>query len=77
MERKLYCAECGCEIPSYEDAIVVLDNYLQVKYFEDPKYTIFCDTSCLMKAISAEFIEQEDLDDCYFEITREENENDR
>ena len=54
------CIECGREIE--KEYLTVLDNFLQVKYFEeiDGSDNIFCSEECLMKALSVEWVFLED-----------------
>lgn len=48
----LYCANCNKPITG--DYLMIGDNYLQVKYFDDPsgKDNVFCSEDCLMQSIS-------------------------
>lgn len=52
---KLYCACCGKEIE--HEYIKVLDNYLQVKYFDNDECNCFCSKDCLCDYIMAETFE--------------------
>lgn len=49
-----YCAECGCELG--KTVWRVLDNTLQIKYFDkfDGSDNAFCSEECLLRSISAE-----------------------
>lgn len=59
------CANCGCEIPKGEPWYKCLDNYLQVKYFEDPeeKDNVFCSQSCFCESLMLEEIWDEEASD--------------
>jgi len=50
----MVCATCGC--PITYDYYRILDNYLQVKYFdyEDGSDNVFCSEACICKALSVE-----------------------
>ena len=53
------CAVCGKELPYYEEGasvIVCLDNFLQIKYFDDNKSNRFCSNECACRALSIEEI---------------------
>lgn len=51
------CSVCGEEIDTVNNGYLkVLDNYLQVKYFESDEDNCFCSTACLAKYMSAEYI---------------------
>lgn len=52
-----YCSQCGCELG--ERIWRILDNFLQVKYFDeiDGSDNAFCSEECLLKAISAKDVE--------------------
>lgn len=54
MSEARYCATCGKEIE--KSYIKVLDNYLQVKYFDSDEINCFCCNECLCEFISAEEI---------------------
>jgi len=56
-----YCAKCHLPIEG-DGYYKVLDNFLQVKYFEADELNCFCSEECLLGYISAEFvyIEEED-----------------
>ena len=65
--KKLYCACCGKEIgdttydvTSERGYYKVLDNYLQVNYFDSEEDNIFCSEECVLKSLSVEFIYLED-----------------
>ena len=51
------CSVCGKEIDdTREDYVKVLDNYLQVKYFETDELNCFCSYGCLHEYVSADTI---------------------
>ena len=54
MKKYVYCAKCGCELG--KTVWRVLDNFLQVKYFDeiDGSDNAFCSEECLLRSISAE-----------------------
>lgn len=54
MSRKLICSECGREIAEGEEYYEVLDNFLQIHYFEGDGDGIFCSPECLMQNITCE-----------------------
>ncbi len=58
MEKPICCAECGCEIEE-ECYFSVLDNYLQVKYFDSKENNIFCSKECLCDALSVGEVDKE------------------
>lgn len=46
--KKKVCAECGKEI---EDTyLTILDNFIQIKYFDNEKDNVFCCQECLDKS---------------------------
>ena len=53
------CATCGKEIEG--DYYKCLDNFIQVKYFDNPEQedNIFCSESCFCKALSLGVISSE------------------
>lgn len=69
-DKKLYCACCGKEIgdttydaTSKRGYYKVLDNYLQVKYFDSNEDNVFCSEECVLKSLSVEFIYLEKEED--------------
>ena len=48
--KKLVCAECGKVIE--ENYVMVGDNFLQVKYFDEEEDNVFCSEECLCKSLS-------------------------
>lgn len=54
------CAVCGKEIE--ETYYKCLDNYLQIKYFDDyeQKDNIFCSQECFCESLSLEIIDIEE-----------------
>ena len=75
--KKLYCANCGCEIEDYY--LKVCDNYLQVKYFDSEDDNVFCSDECLKEALTVETFDSEtresfmDIkDDCKYSYDEEE-----
>ncbi len=59
-KESVKCAYCGNEI--HDEYVMVGDNYLQAKYFEeqDGSDNIFCDSGCLAAALSYQSISKED-----------------
>ncbi|TYC49924.1 hypothetical protein ESZ50_04865 [Weissella muntiaci] len=52
-QLKLLLPNCAvCNNPITEEYLMVGDNYLQVKYFDDEESNIFCSEDCLMKSLS-------------------------
>ena len=64
-EPALICATCGMAIEN--DYYRVLDNFLQVKYFDcqDGSDNLFCSPECIMKALSVEQFYVNENDDDY------------
>lgn len=58
--RKIYCAECGDLIMNY--CYTIGDNFLQVRYFDDPEGldNVFCSQECLCKSLSVRFVSGDD-----------------
>ena len=46
-----YCANCGKLIE--HSFVKVLDNFLQVKYFDSDEDNCFCSSECLLESIFA------------------------
>lgn len=59
-----YCAKCHLTIEG-DGYYKVLDNFLQVKYFETDELNCFCSEECLLEYISVDFvyIEEEDSEE--------------
>lgn len=57
-----YCSNCGLPIEGNK-YIKVLDNYLQVKYFETDELNCFCSEECLLDYISADTVYIDDQDE--------------
>ena len=55
------CASCGKMIQ--ESYLKVLDNFLQVKYFDDDEDNVFCSSVCLADYMSAEWFDLEETED--------------
>ena len=55
---KRYCAKCGAEC--VDEYYMVLDNYLQVKYFDSEEDNCFCSKDCFCEFVMLEGI---DIDD--------------
>ncbi len=55
----MICAFCGKEIT--EEYYKVLDNYLQVKYFDSEDDNVFCSQDCFCESVflTGFFIEEE------------------
>lgn len=58
MDKPFICANCGCEIEG-EHYLSVLDNYLQVKYFDSDEDNIFCSEDCICEALSVGKVDKE------------------
>ena len=56
------CANCGCDCE--DEYFKVLDNYLQVKYFDDDDCNCFCSKECFCEFVTLESfdIDEEDPD---------------
>ena len=55
------CSECEKEIDVVNDGYVkILDNFLQIKYFETDELNCFCSKECLLEYLMAETIYDED-----------------
>lgn len=50
------CANCGVEIRE-DTYFKCLDNFLQVKYFENDELNCFCSQECFCEYISLEEVE--------------------
>lgn len=61
MAKTIYCAKCGKRLD--DEFLMVQDNFLQVKYFDDPDGldNAFCSSECLMNALSVATVEMEGL----------------
>lgn len=57
--KKVYCAECGNEIE--DDYYTIGDDFLKVRYFEEPDGSdnIFCSEDCLLESLSVMNVEVE------------------
>jgi len=74
MSKKLYCANCGKEIKEDDDIYMCCDNFLQIKYFDDNSYNVFCSKDCACEYLSIESVLIEELpDDCFKEVLDNEN----
>ena len=72
-----YCSNCGNEIKENKDRYYkVLDNFLQVKYFDSEDCNIFCSQNCLCEALSVEefVFEKDNGDDAKYSEEGEEDE---
>lgn len=56
-----YCANCNCEC--VDEYYKVLDNYLQVHYFDDEASNCFCSQSCFCEFVMLEDFNAEDEED--------------
>lgn len=76
--RVRYCANCNCEIREDESAeyFKILDNNLQIKYFESNDENIFCSKECLCEALSVERFDFDHPDDDDSEYSNEVIEDD-
>ena len=76
--RVRYCANCNCEIREDENAeyFKILDNNLQIKYFESNDENIFCSKECLYEALSVERFEFDHAEDDDSEYSNEVIEDD-
>lgn len=55
------CSKCGKEIDVVNDGYVkILDNFLQVNYFETDELNCFCSNEFLLEHLMAETIYDED-----------------
>ncbi len=60
MEHNFVCATCGMYIaPGH--CIMIRDNFLVVKYFDDNKSNRFCSSECLMEALFAEEVDDDEV----------------
>ena len=57
--KKFYCSYCGKEIDG--EAYMFLDNYLQVKYFDDNKSNRFCSQDCACKSLFGTYVDIEEI----------------
>lgn len=51
MKKVFYCARCGQEIDPNMGAYVFLDNFLQIKFFEQNKDNRFCSEECACESL--------------------------
>lgn len=58
--QKKYCAHCNTELE--KRCFKVLENFLQVKFYTDPKGedNMFCSEECILKSL---FVEEIDFDE--------------
>lgn len=56
------CANCGVECE--DEYFKVLDNFLQVKYFDDEDTNCFCSEKCFCEFVMLEsfYIDEEEVD---------------
>lgn len=61
---KRYCAQCGEEISSEKGYYKCLDNFLQIKYFENDsdELNCFCSQECFCEFTSLEWLDTDDED---------------
>ena len=71
--RIRYCACCNCEIREDERAeyFKILDNNLQIKFFETNDENIFCSQECICKALSVERFDFNETNDDDSEYSNE------
>lgn len=50
--KNLICANCHKEIPAYTPYFKVMDNFLQLKYFDADTDNVFCSPECLCEALT-------------------------
>lgn len=65
MSKKFYCANCGDLITS--EVYMCLDNFLQVKYFENNELNRFCSQRCFCEYCSLDTVDPEDLPEDSFD----------
>lgn len=56
------CSECGCIIEPDEERYRCTDNFMQVKFFEDPDLNIFCSEECFCRYLGLEFYVNEAME---------------
>lgn len=66
------CANCGRELE--KEVYVCLDNFLQVKYFDNNKCNRFCSQECFCESLFLEPLEPEEVPLDYDEQHTEEME---
>ena len=57
--KKFYCSYCGKEIDG--EAYMFLDNYLQVKYFDDNKSNRFCSQDCACESLFGTYVDIDEI----------------
>lgn len=58
---KKRCSVCGKEIDAVNEGYVkILDNFLQIKYFDTDEENCFCSDECMAKSLSAETVYEEE-----------------
>ena len=77
MPKIRYCANCGAPIHQGDEYVKILDNFLQVRFFENNDENIFCDNDCLAAALSAQYFhfEENNGDDSVYENEDEEEDS--
>lgn len=72
MKEEMYCAYCGK--PIEKEYYKVLDNYLQIKYFETDELNIFCSEECVLNDlfVTRFEIEEEKEEEIYWAGQEEE-----
>lgn len=50
--KNLICANCHKEIPAYTPYFKVMDNFLQLRYFDADTDNVFCSPECLCESLS-------------------------
>lgn len=60
-KKRLVCAVCRKTLD--DDVYMCRDNFLQVKFFDEPDCSdnIFCSPECAMHALSVELVRPEDV----------------
>lgn len=57
--KEFYCANCGKEL--HKEAYMFLDDYLQVKYFDDNKSNRYCSKDCACEALFGEYVDIDEI----------------
>lgn len=59
--KRFICANCGIEIDDRRGVFCILDNFLQVAYFDDNRSNRFCSPECACEAMSGEWMDPDEV----------------
>ncbi len=63
MSKHLTCAVCQHVLDDDDDVYMCRDNFLQVKFFDEPDCSdnVFCSPECALRALSVELVQRTDV----------------